>query len=121
MLLSLFNVLFLLISCNFIGDLQIRDDISFHLVWKIAAGSPVFTLTCISTGGPATTVSWFRDSNNVSGGITMLDNTVTPQYTHILTVTGRLGGLYKCSVSNTKPSTSVKNITIHDMFIQLYM
>ena len=101
---------------QFIGDLQIRDDISFNLVWKIAAGSPVFTLTCISTGGPATTVSWFRDSHNVVGGITMLDNTVTSQYTHILTVTGRLGGLYGCSVSNTKPSTAVKNITIHGMF-----
>ena len=121
--LSLINVLFLLISCILcnLGDLQIRDDISFNLVWKIAAGPPVFILTCISTGGPATTVSWFRDSNNVSGGITMLDNTVTSQYTHILTVTGRLGGLYECSVSNTKPSTAVTNITVHGMFIHTTM
>ena len=34
----------------------------------------------------------------------MLDNRVTAQYTHTLTVTGRLGGLYTCTVANDKPS-----------------
>jgi len=33
----------------------------------------------------------------------VLDNPVTAQYTHTLTVTGRLGGLYQCTVSNNKP------------------
>ena len=63
-----------------------------------------FTLTCTSTGGPATTVTWTRDSETVSGGITVLDDPVTAQYTHTLTVTGRLGGQYQCTVSNSKPS-----------------
>ena len=67
--------------------------------------SPQFTLTCVSTGGPATTVTWTRDSDTVSEGTeTVLDDPKTAQYTHTLTVTGRLGGLYTCTVANDKPS-----------------
>ena len=59
--------------------------------------SSQFTLTCISTGGPATTVTWTRDSTTVTEGTeTVLDDPVTAQYTHTLTVTGRLPGLYTC-------------------------
>ena len=64
-----------------------------------------FTLTCISTGGPATTVTWTEDSVTViEGNKTVLDDPVTAQYTHTLTVTGRLGGLYTCTVANNRPS-----------------
>ena len=73
--------------------------------------SPQFTLTCISTGGPATTVTWTRDSEVVVGS-TVLDNAETATYTHTLTVTGRLGGVYICSVSNAKPSEAVANFTV---------
>ena len=67
--------------------------------------NPQFTLTCVSTGGPATTVTWTRDSDTVTEGTeTVLDDRVTAQYTHTLTVTGRLGGLYTCTVGNGKPS-----------------
>ena len=61
-----------------------------------------FTLTCISTGGPATTVTWTRDSTTVTEGTeTVLNDPVTAQYTHTLTVTGRLmTGLYTCTVIN---------------------
>ena len=63
--------------------------------------SPQFTLTCISAGGPATTVTWTRDSVTVTEGTeTVLDDPVTAQYTHTLTVTGRLGGNYTCTVTN---------------------
>ena len=81
--------------------------------------SPQFTLTCISTGGPATTVTWTRDSITVTEGTeTVLDDPVTAQYTHTLTVTGRLAGLYTCTVANNKPSSDsalyhVKGIIIH--------
>ena len=40
-----------------------------------------------------------RDSETVLGGMTVLDDPVTAQYTHTLTVTGRLGGQYQCSHS----------------------
>ena len=72
---------------------------------SLTEASPQFTLTCISTGGPATTVTWTRDSDTVTEGTeTVLDDRQTAEYTHTLTVTGRLGGLYTCTVANDKPS-----------------
>ena len=71
------------------------------------------TLTCISTGGPATTVTWTRDSVIITEGTaTVLNNAVTAQYTHTLTVTEILGGLYTCTVTNDKPSTASATINI---------
>ena len=92
--------------CLFIlGIVTIPDGIRFTLD---SGASPQFTLTCISTGGPATTVTWTRDSVTVTEGTeTVLDNRVTSQYTHTLTVTGRLGGLYTCTVANNRPSNNV--------------
>ena len=76
--------------------------------------SPQFTLACISTGGPATTVTWTRDSVTVTEGTeTVLDDPVTAQYTHTLTVTGRLGGPYTCTVANNKPSSDSAQIIVH--------
>ena len=81
--------------------------------------SPQFTLTCISTGGPATTVTWTRDSVTVSTGTeTVLDDPVTAQYTHTLTVTGRLPGLYTCTVANNKPSNASANISVEGKKLQ---
>ena len=69
------------------------------------------TLTCISTGGPATTVTWTRDSITVTEGTeTVLDDPVTAQYTHTLAVTA--GGEYTCTVSNNKPSSDSASITL---------
>ena len=42
----------------------------------------------------------------------MLDDPVTAQYTHTLTVIGRLGGQYQCTVSNNKPSQDSASITV---------
>ena len=70
--------------------------------------SPLFTLTCISTGGPATTVTWTRDSTTVTeGNETVLNDPVNAQYSHTLAVRGRLGGVYKCTVENNKQSNSL--------------
>ena len=72
-----------------------------------------FTLTCISTGGPATTVTWTRDSGEILGDTeTVLNDPVNAQYTHTLNVTERLVGLYTCTVTNNKPSTVSANITV---------
>ena len=66
------------------------------------AEDPQFTLTCVSTGGPATTAIWTRDSEEVEGEAeTLLVNSTTAHYTHTLTVTGRLPGLYTCTVNNS--------------------
>ena len=69
--------------------------------------------TCISTGGPATTVTWTRDSVDAVGDTeTVLNDPVTAQYTHTLTVTEILVGLYTCTVANDKPSTASVTITV---------
>ena len=96
------------------GDLTISEELT---VVSDNGASPQFTLTCISTGGPATTVSWTRDNVNITGeqNKTVLNDTVTARYTHTLTVTGRLGGDYTCTVSNNKPSSSSKQLYVQGM------
>ena len=89
--------------------------------------SPQFTLTCISTGGPATTVIWTRDTTPVTeGNETVLVNPITAKYLHTLKVTGDIKGRYTCTVANNKPSTSSANIeceaacNLADVFIAVY-
>ena len=94
------------------SELSIPQDIAFDLKSDLQVPTPQFTLTCISTGGPATTVTWTRDSVTLTEGAeTVLDDPVTAQYTHTLTVTGRLGGLYTCTVANN-PFTASKGLYV---------
>ena len=73
--------------------------------------SPQFTLTCISTGGPATTVTWTRDSTTVTEGArTVLVNETTAEYVHSLT--GKQAGNYACIIANNKPSTSSASLSV---------
>ena len=77
--------------------------------------SAPFTLVCISTGGPATTVTWTRDSEPVTEGTeTLLVNTSTARYIHRLNTT--TGGEYRCSVANPKPSTDSASITVTGIY-----
>ena len=100
-------------SFCFTGDVTISGDITLTVLSDLNGPSPQFTLTCISTGGPATTVTWTRDYTTVTEGTeTVLDDPVTAQYTHTLSVTGHLGGLYTCTVSNNKPSSASASITV---------
>ena len=96
------NLYFIILLLILLGNIRIFGGMTFA---GLTEASPQFTLTCISTGGPATTVTWTRDSVTVTEGTeTVLDDPVTAQYTHTLTVIGRLGGLYTCTVTNDKPS-----------------
>ena len=73
--------------------------------------SDQLTLTCNSTGGPATTATWTRDSTTVTEGTeTVFYDPETAQYTHTLTVT--TGGEYTCTVSNKKTSSDSASITV---------
>ena len=73
--------------------------------------SPQFTLTCISTGGPATTVTWTRDSVNITEGTeTVLVDPATAQYTHTLKI--RTMGTYTCTVANNKKSSDSASRTV---------
>ena len=92
-----------------VGSIIIFDDVTLTVDSDLIGG----TFTCISTGGPATTVTWTRDSVDALGDTeTVLNDPVTAQYTHTLTVTEILEGLYTCTVSNNKPSTASATITV---------
>ena len=72
-----------------------------------------FNLTCISTSGPATTVTWTRDSAPVVGLIdTVVVDGVTGAYNNTLLVTGRMEGLYTCTVSNAVSTQSSASLTV---------
>ena len=91
------------------GQVTISGAVNFQLETEPSASTPEFTLTCISTGGPATTVSWTRDSNAVTANndhiiSSRVTDTVAATYVHALRVTGRLVGSYECSVSNSRTS-----------------
>ena len=93
-------------SCGFVlGDVTIMGD-------EVTFDSDQLTLTCISTGGPATTVTWTRDSTTTvtTGAQSILSDAVVARYTHTLTVTA--GGEYTCTVGNNKPSSDSATITV---------
>ena len=83
--------------------MNVSESITLTVDSDLNGASPQFILTCISTGGPATTVTWTR-----------------AQYTHTLTVTGRLGGLYTCTVSNNKPSSMSSTYPVEGTCISYY-
>ena len=80
----------------------------FTLTVDIDGTSPQFTLACISTGEPATTATWTKDSTPVTeGNETVLVNPITAEYLHTLKVTGDIKGWYTCTVANNKPSNDI--------------
>ena len=90
--------------------------LQFELTSELNATTPTFTLTCTSTGGPATTVTWMVNNCTVTEDenhhiTSQVTEAVNATYTHTLTVTGRLEGEYECRVSNYKSSDS-KNLTV---------
>ena len=59
------------------------------------------TLTCHSTGGPATYVIWTKNYENITEGInTVLNDALNATYTHTLAVRER--GNYTCTVYSNK-------------------
>ena len=95
----------------FSGDVAIPGGMTVDS--DLNGASPQFTLTCIPTGGPGTTVTWTRDSTIAMGDeMTVLNDSETATYTHTLTVTGRTEGLYRCSVSHSKPSSAAAELNV---------
>ena len=73
------------------------------------------TLTCVSTGSPATTVSWMKDGLSIDDSTHYtMTQTVTDRasstYSNVLTVSegapGGVAGTYTCTVSNELGSDS---------------
>ena len=111
-------IIFVHLNYMHVGDLTISGDITL----AEDSANNEFTLTCISTGGPATTVTWTRGSETAVGErMTVFDTTTaatTAQYTHTLTVTGSTTGVYRCTVTNDKPSSdsAMLNLGIYMCF-----
>ena len=89
------------------GHIQLSGGVNFTL-----DSDSQYTLTCISTGGPATTVTWTRYFTTITEGTkTVLDDPVTAQYTHTLTLTRSWiwERSYTCTVTNNvSPFRSAK-------------
>ena len=90
-----------------IEEITVSDDVEFELITD-----STFRLTCISTGGPATTVTWTRDNVTITEGTVTNYVSDDGSYDNILTVTERLVGLYTCTVANDRPSNDSANITV---------
>ena len=114
---------YLFCTFNSLSNLLVSSLCAFVTVGSITISEVTFdsdrlTLTFISTGGPATTVTWARDSVNITEGTeTVLDDPETAQYTHTLSVT--TGGEYTCTVSNNKPSSDSASITVPGINMQM--
>ena len=114
---SLYQPFSLLSSQIISGQITISTR---DLTSDLNGDSPQFTLTCISTGGPATTVTWTRDSTTTvtEGTETVLDDPVAAQYTHTLNVTA--AGEYTCTVANSVSSDSA-DITLEGIIHTCHM
>ena len=86
-------------------------------MFTLTSEDPVeFTLTCTSTGGPATTVTWTTPMGDDDTSVTQLQNAVSATYTHTLNVLGSVPGEYTCSVNNDR-GTATRSITVQGMWI----
>ena len=65
----------------------------------------------LSSPSPVSPLEDLRDFTTVTEGTeTVLDDPETAQYTHNLT--GRLPGLYRCTVFNNKPSSASRGVRV---------
>ena len=101
------------------GNVSLSGGMAFTLINDME-----FTLTCNSSGGPPTTVTWTRDSETINNtdieaAKTELVDGETAQYTHTLTVTGRQTGLYTCTVTNKVSSESSTELLVQGNTLQL--
>ena len=90
------------------GVVSLSSGMTFTLI-----SENQFILTCISTGGPATTVTWTRDPPTAVGKLyTVVVNGTTGTSSNTLLVTGREEGLYTCTVSNRVSTESSASLTV---------
>ena len=88
------------------------------------------TLTCTSTGGPATTVTWRRNGVVITLGATYhqtknLVDSVNGTYQTVLTIDSSVGlsgfvGNYNCTVENIR-GTSSKSVFVGETYFLLFL
>ena len=82
-------------------------NITFDLDTDPIEGTPEFTITCHTQGGPPTVVRWIfgiyvvtGNSENFNTSQVVLDTSYKSVYENKLHVRGRRSGLYSCIISN---------------------
>ena len=77
-------------------------NVSFTLHTELRALEPEFTVSCLTRGGPATTVHWVTPLGNDTLPDTsqVILNTYESVYENRLRVRGRESGTYSCTVKN---------------------
>ena len=87
-------------------------SVNFTLHTELRTNPPEFTISCLTHGGPATTVTWSKEGeNNITKNSEtsqlVLNTTQTSVYDNRLRVRGRRIGVYNCIVN------SVLSVFIH--------
>ena len=87
------------------GQLKDLVSIDFTLHTDINAITPEFTITCLTSGGPATNVEWKLNGANVGGNHTIktqhiLNSSSNAVYENKLLMRSRKNGTYSCDISN---------------------
>ena len=106
------------------------SSVQFQLTSELSATTPTFTLTCTSTGGPATTVTWRRD------GVLITPNTTYQQtkrvvdpvrgvYQTVLTIDSSVSprdivGTYNCTVENVRGRSSL-TVVVGELTLKEYL
>ena len=111
---------------NFVtGILHINSVINYNFTLR--------TLTCVSTGGPATTLTWRRDnvliSESQSTRRQQLTDISTATYHNLLTITSSnirdYSGSFSCTVSNRRgsdtQSETLNRKLYRNIFLQSYI
>ena len=102
--------------------MSVVTALNFELTSELDSTTPTFTLTCTSTGGPVTTVTWMRDGEvltengnyNITSQVLLHPENAT--YNHTLTVIGRPVGEYECIVSNIRTPSSSGNLVVQSEY-----
>ena len=101
---------------NFVGVPNITLPIEYNFT--------LTTLTCISSGGPATTVTWTRDSVLVSQSTATqqqrLTDTETATYHNLLTINSsnisNYNGTFTCEINNSRGNSNLQSLSVYGEF-----
>ena len=86
--------------------------------------APSHTLSCVSSGGPVSTVTWRRNGDLITSTSPYqlsqsLMSGVTSTFLNVLTITGGntedYNGTFSCTVSNSRGPTPIQSVDIHSM------
>ena len=98
------------------GPILSNSPVATPSVTNLTYNSERRTLTCVSTGSPATTVSWTKDGDKltVDGTTYRMTQTVedrtTSTYENVLALSGDDAGVYKCTVVNALGASTAETI-----------